>query len=64
MQWSEEPHGGFTKSDKQHTPVIDDGPYGYHHINAAVQRRHPDSLLNWMERVMRMALESAGVTAS
>ena len=29
MQWSTEPHAGFTKSDKPCLPVIDKGPYGY-----------------------------------
>jgi maltose alpha-D-glucosyltransferase/alpha-amylase len=57
MQWSAEPHGGFTKSDKPDNPVIDEGPYGYQRINAAVQRRHPESLLNWTERIMRMRKE-------
>ena len=28
MQWSDEPHGGFTKSDKPFMPVISAGPYG------------------------------------
>jgi maltose alpha-D-glucosyltransferase/alpha-amylase len=57
MQWSNEPHGGFTKSDKPHIPAITGGPYGYEHINAAIQRRHPDSLLNWTERIVRMRKE-------
>jgi maltose alpha-D-glucosyltransferase / alpha-amylase len=57
MQWSTEPHGGFTKSDKPMLPVISGGPYGYEHINAAIQRRHPDSMLNWTERIMRMRKE-------
>jgi maltose alpha-D-glucosyltransferase / alpha-amylase len=57
MQWSNEPHGGFTKSDKPIVPVIKSGPYGYEHVNAAVQRRHPDSLLNWTERIIRMRKE-------
>ena len=57
MQWSNEPHGGFTKSDKPHLPVISGGPYGYEHINAAIQRRHPDSPLNWTERIIRMRKE-------
>src|SRR5256886_16706849 len=50
MQWSNEPHGGFTKSDKPLIPVISGGPYGFEHINAAIQRRHPDSLLRRSER--------------
>jgi maltose alpha-D-glucosyltransferase / alpha-amylase len=37
--------------------VISGGPYGYEHINAAIQRRHPDSLLNWTERIIRMRKE-------
>jgi maltose alpha-D-glucosyltransferase/alpha-amylase len=57
MQWSNEPQGGFTKSKKPHLPVISGGPYGYEHINAAIQRRHPDSLLNWTERIIRMRKE-------
>jgi hypothetical protein len=37
MQWSNEPHGGFTKSDRPILPVISGGPYGYEHVNAAIQ---------------------------
>jgi len=57
MQWSTEPHGGFTKSDKPVMPVISEGPYGYPHVNAAEQRRNSDSLLNWTERIIRMRKE-------
>jgi maltose alpha-D-glucosyltransferase/alpha-amylase len=57
MQWSNEPLGGFTKSDKPVLPVISGGPYGFEHINAAIQRRYPDSLLNWTERIIRMRKE-------
>src|SRR5213075_3183758 len=57
MQWSNEPHGGFTKNEKPHTPVIDKGPYGYQHVNAAIQRRDPKSMLNWTERIIRMRKE-------
>jgi len=57
MQWSNEPQGGFTKHAKPYIPVISGGPYGYEHINAAIQRRHPESLLNWMERIIRMRKE-------
>ena len=57
MQWSNEPRGGFTKSDKPLLPVISGGPYGFEHINAATQRRHPESLLNWTERIIRMRKE-------
>jgi maltose alpha-D-glucosyltransferase/alpha-amylase len=57
MQWSTEPHGGFTQSDKPVMPVISSGPYSFEHLNAAEQRRDPNSLLNWMERIIRMRKE-------
>jgi maltose alpha-D-glucosyltransferase/alpha-amylase len=57
MQWSTEPNAGFTESDKPDLPVIDKGPYGYEHVNVAVQRRDPNSLLNWTERILRMRKE-------
>jgi len=57
MQWSTEPNGGFTKNDKPVSPVISEGAYGYPHVNVADQRRDPNSLLNWMERMIRMRKE-------
>jgi maltose alpha-D-glucosyltransferase / alpha-amylase len=57
MQWSTEPNGGFTKSDKPIVPVISDGPYGFEHVNAAEQRRETNSMLNWSERIIRMRKE-------
>jgi maltose alpha-D-glucosyltransferase/alpha-amylase len=57
MQWSNEPHAGFTASDKPCLPVIGNGPYGYEHVNAAKQRRDPSSMLNWTERIIRMRKE-------
>jgi maltose alpha-D-glucosyltransferase / alpha-amylase len=57
MQWSAEPNAGFTKSDKPIMPVISDGPYSFQHVNVAAQRRDPNSLLNWMERIIRMRKE-------
>jgi maltose alpha-D-glucosyltransferase/alpha-amylase len=57
MQWSTEPHGGFTKSNKPVVPVISEGPYGFQHVNAAEQRRDINSMLNWMERIIRMRKE-------
>jgi maltose alpha-D-glucosyltransferase/alpha-amylase len=57
MQWSTEPNAGFTKSDKPILPVISEGPYGFGCVNVADQRRKPDSILNWMERIIRMRKE-------
>src|SRR5450432_363623 len=61
MQWSSEPQGGFTKSDKPFLPVISGGAYGFEHVNVAQQRRDPDSLMNWMERMIRMRKEAPEV---
>jgi maltose alpha-D-glucosyltransferase / alpha-amylase len=57
MQWSNEPQAGFTKSVKPIVPVISSGPFGYEHLNAAQQRRDPNSMLNWTERIVRMRKE-------
>lgn len=57
MQWSTEPHGGFSISNKPILPVISGGAYGFEHVNVAEQRRDPNSLLNWMERIIRMRKE-------
>jgi maltose alpha-D-glucosyltransferase/alpha-amylase len=57
MQWSTEPNAGFTRAAKPVSPVISSGPYGYEHVNAAQQRRDPNSLLNWTERIIRMRKE-------
>jgi maltose alpha-D-glucosyltransferase / alpha-amylase len=57
MQWSTEPHGGFTNSSNPVLPVISGGPYGFEQVNAALQRRDPNSQLNWTERIIRMRKE-------
>lgn len=57
MQWSTESNAGFTAARKPVVPVISSGPFGFEHVNAAAQRRDPDSLLNWTERIIRMRKE-------
>ena len=57
MQWTDEPHGGFTTSSKPVLPVISDPVYGYQRVNVGAQRRDPGSLLNWTERAIRMRKE-------
>jgi maltose alpha-D-glucosyltransferase/alpha-amylase len=57
MQWSSEAQGGFTYSDKPVQPIISGGAYGFERVNVAAQRRDPDSMLNWMERILRMRKE-------
>jgi maltose alpha-D-glucosyltransferase / alpha-amylase len=37
--------------------VVREGPFGYHRVNVAEQRRDPSSLLNCTERLIRMRKE-------
>ena len=57
MQWSSEPHGGFSSARRVIRKIVDDPIYGYARVNVADQRRDPHSLLNWMERMIRMRRE-------
>jgi maltose alpha-D-glucosyltransferase/alpha-amylase len=61
MQWSPVTHAGFTSADVPARdlirPVIDDGPFGYRHVNVTDQRRDPDSLLVWFERMLHTLRE-------
>jgi maltose alpha-D-glucosyltransferase / alpha-amylase len=57
MQWSNEPQAGFTESDKPVIPVVAEGAYGFEHVNVAAQKRDPNSLMDWTERMIRMRKE-------
>ena len=57
MQWNDDRHGGFTTAEQSMVPLIDEGPYGFHNVNVSHQRREPESLLNWTERVIRLRKE-------
>jgi maltose alpha-D-glucosyltransferase/alpha-amylase len=57
MQWTRERHAGFSRARKVVRPAINDAVYGYERVNVADQRRDPDSLLNWTERIIRMRKE-------
>jgi len=57
MQWSDEPQAGFSSARKTTLPVISKGPWGYRRVNVESQRRDPNSLLNWMERMIRLRKE-------
>jgi maltose alpha-D-glucosyltransferase/alpha-amylase len=63
MQWSALPNAGFTRADEPVRPVVSGGPYDYRKVNAADQRRDPDSLLAWFERMIRTLRESPEVGA-
>ncbi len=54
MQWSDTDNAGFSvvKNVKLAKPVISTGPFSYKKINVENQRRQPDSLLNWMTRLI------------
>jgi maltose alpha-D-glucosyltransferase/alpha-amylase len=51
MQWSTEPNAGFTTAERPFRPIAPGG------AEVASQRRHPDSLLNWFERLIRRRKE-------
>jgi maltose alpha-D-glucosyltransferase/alpha-amylase len=57
MQWTNERHGGFSRAAHVVRPVINDAEFGFTKVNVADQRRDPQSLLNWTERVIRMRRE-------
>ena len=57
MQWSGEPGAGFTTAREACRPLLDEGPFGFREVNVARQRRDAQSLLNWMERLIRRRRE-------
>jgi maltose alpha-D-glucosyltransferase/alpha-amylase len=57
MQWTAERHAGFSRARRITRPVINDDVYGYRTVNVADQRRDPQSLLNWTERMIRRRQE-------
>jgi maltose alpha-D-glucosyltransferase/alpha-amylase len=57
MQWTNERNGGFSRAEQVVRPVIDDDEYGYRKVNVANQRRDRGSLLNFVERTIRVRRE-------
>jgi trehalose synthase len=59
MQWSAERNGGFSSAppEELRNPLVE-GAFGPEHVNVADQRRDAESLLNWMERLIRLRKES------
>jgi glycosidase len=55
MQWSPAENGGFSDApaDALVAPLVE-GDYGPAAVNVADQRRDPESLLNFFERLMRL----------
>ncbi len=59
MQWTSGPAGGFSSAPPSKlaaAPV--QGGYSADHVNVTDQRRDPDSLLNWFERLIRRRRET------
>lgn len=56
MQWSDGPNAGFSSAppDKLIRPVIDKGKFAYRKVNVRAQLQDPDSLLNRLERLIRI----------
>jgi glycosidase len=59
MQWKPGPQAGFTTARPGDAiRAIPTGPNGSDGINVMQQRRDPESMLNWMERLMRRRKET------
>ncbi|WP_017731128.1 alpha-amylase family protein [Nafulsella turpanensis] len=56
MQWSEKHNGGFSSvpAGQLVRPVISGGEFGYEKVNVNQQRREKNSLLAWVEKVIRL----------
>jgi maltose alpha-D-glucosyltransferase / alpha-amylase len=57
MQWTSDRHAGFSRARRVVRPVLNDPVYGYRKVNVADQRRDPQSILNWTERMIRVRKE-------
>jgi maltose alpha-D-glucosyltransferase / alpha-amylase len=57
MQWTGGSNGGFSTAKRIVRPVISSHDWSYKTLNVAEQRRMPDSLLNWTERMIRARKE-------
>lgn len=62
MQWTSGTNGGFSQARKSRlaAPVVDDG-FSPEHVNVADQRHDPDSLLQFMRRLIRVYRNSAEI---
>lgn len=59
MQWSAQANAGFSAAPAEalSLPVIDEGEYAFTAVNVEQQRHDADSLLNWLERMLRRRKE-------
>jgi maltose alpha-D-glucosyltransferase/alpha-amylase len=54
MQWTNGKNAGFSTSDHIFRPVISTGDYGYEKVNEEDEDRDPNSLLNFIRRLIRL----------
>lgn len=57
MQWSDEANAGFSLAEETFLPVISDGIWSHSRVNVANQRRDPNSLFNWIARLIYLRKE-------
>jgi maltose alpha-D-glucosyltransferase/alpha-amylase len=60
MQWNGSWNGGFSQADPErlYQPMIQNPVYGYPAVNVESQRRNPNSLFNWMRRILEVRKSS------
>jgi trehalose synthase len=59
MQWTDQPSAGFSDAaPSELRRPLPDGDFGPEAVNVADQQRDPESLLNWMERLIRRRRET------
>ena len=56
MQWSADRNAGFSTANRQrlYQPVVTDPEYHYETVNVEAQDANPQSLLNWMRRLIAL----------
>jgi maltose alpha-D-glucosyltransferase/alpha-amylase len=54
MQWTGDRNAGYSTAEYSRLffPLIDDAVFGYKAVNVEAQERQPDSLLNWMRKML------------
>jgi maltose alpha-D-glucosyltransferase / alpha-amylase len=59
MQWCAEPNAGYSTAPAEQLirPVVDEGKFDFGRVNVADAQRDPDSLLNCIEKMIRVRKE-------
>jgi len=61
MQWDQSLNAGFSKteSEKLYAPVITQAPFGPERVNVSNQLTNPDSLLNFIQRLVKIRKQNS-----